>query len=422
MGSPEARPALARRLGLGDAVVIGLGAMLGAGVFASFGPAAAAAGNGLLIALAVAAAVAYANATSSAQLAARFPQAGGAYLYGRRCLGPVWGFVAGWGFVIGKTASCAAIALTFGGYAWPAHPRGPAVAVVVVLTAVNYRGIAKTARLSRVLVGLTLLALAVVVVAALAGGQADPDRLVGWTADGAGGIARAAALLFFAFAGYARIATLGEEVRDPARTIPRAIPVALTIVVAVYAIVGVCALAVLGPGPLAAAPAPLVAVVQAGRWDEVAPFVRVGAALACAGVLVSLMAGIGRTTLAMARDHELPAVLGAVHPRYRVPHRAELILGAIVAVLVSTADLRHAIGFSSLAVLTYYAIANAAAFALPGAQRRRLRPVASFGLLGCAGLGFALPLDTVVEGVAVLTAGLIARACTTTQRRRRSLA
>nr|MDQ3344658.1 amino acid permease [Actinomycetota bacterium] len=189
--------------------------MLGAGVFAAIGPAAAAAGAGLLIALGVAAVVAYCNAIASAQLAARYPESGGTYVYGRRRLGPIWGFLAGWGFVVGKTASCAAMALTFGAYAWPAHSTMLAVAAVVALTAVNYLGITKTARLTRVLLALTLLALAAVVTAALGGGQVDPANLAGATQAGALGILQAAALLFFAFAGYARIATLGEEVRDP---------------------------------------------------------------------------------------------------------------------------------------------------------------------------------------------------------------
>ena len=103
-------PALQRRLGLGDAVFIGLGSMVGAGVFAVWAPAADAAGTGLLIGLAIAAIVAFGNATSSAQLAAAYPTSGGTYAYGRAELGPWWGFVAGWGFVIGKIASCAAMA------------------------------------------------------------------------------------------------------------------------------------------------------------------------------------------------------------------------------------------------------------------------------------------------------------------------
>jgi len=218
---------------LGDAVAVGLGSMLGAGVFASFAPAAAAAGAGLLIALGIAAMVAYCNGIASAQLAARYPESGGVYSYGRHQLGPVWGFLAGWGFVIGKTAGCAAMALTFGTYTW--------------LT----------------------------------------------------GITQAAALLFFAFAGYARIATLGEEVRDPTRIIPRAIPLALGLVVAIYAMVGAATLAAVGPTALASSAAPMAAATQSGTLSWLTPVVRIGGAVASAGALLSLLAVLGFTGCAV---------------------------------------------------------------------------------------------------------------------------
>ncbi|RCW46230.1 amino acid/polyamine/organocation transporter (APC superfamily) [Halopolyspora algeriensis] len=414
----ESSPQLARRLRVFDAVVLGLGSMLGAGVFAAFGPAAAAAGSGLLIALGLAAVVAYCNATASAQLAARYPESGGTYVYAGRRLGPVWGFLAGWGFVVGKTASCAAMALTLGAYAWPAHPVPIAVAAVVVLTGVNYLGVGKTARVTRVLVALTLLTLAGVVAAGLGGGQASPANLTGWVPNGILGITQAAGLLFFAFAGYARIATLGEEVRDPERTIPRAIPLALFVVVAVYALVGLAALLAVGPRTLAEATAPLAAAVRAGSLDGLAVLVRIGGAVASAGVLLSLMAGIGRTSLAMARDRELPGWLAAIHPRHRVPHRAELALGALVLVIVLIADVRGAIGFSSFAVLIYYALANASAFTLPGRRRRWLRPLTVLGLAGCLLLAATLPLAGVLAGTAVLLVGLGGRALTTSLRHR----
>ena len=243
---------LARRLGTGDAVVIGLGSMIGAGVFSAFGPAARAAGSGLLIGLALAAGVAYCNAVASAQLAAQYPTSGGTYVYGRERLGEWWGFLAGWGFVIGKTASCAAMALTFASYAVPGSvwsQRIVAVVAVVALTGANLRGISRTAGLARVLVALSLVALLVVVVAIAVGGKAGSPLPGGLSSlhGGVYGILQSAGLLFFAFAGYARIATLGEEVREPERTIPRAIPIALAITVVLYVLVGVAALAGAGP-------------------------------------------------------------------------------------------------------------------------------------------------------------------------------
>ena len=401
---------LVRRLGLGDAVVLGLGAMLGAGVFAAFAPAARAAGSGLLIGLGVAAFVAYCNATASAQLAAQYPESGGTYVYGRERLGPWWGFVAGWGFVVGKTASCAAMALTFAAYASPAGWERPvAVAAILVLTAVNYRGITRTAGLTRVLVAVVLLALVVAVAGSLAGGDPDPARITGGGGIGWYGVLQSAGLLFFAFAGYARLATLGEEVRDPERTIPRAIPLALGLVVVVYAVVAGTLLLTLGPEGTALSATPVAAAVAAGTWDWAAPVVRVGAAAASLGALLALIAGIGRTTLAMARQSDLPPWLAAVHPRYRVPHRAEVLLAAVVCVLVLTVDLRGAIGFSSFGVLLYYSVANVAAFTQPRERRRWPRALQVLGGVGCLVLVATLPWPSIVAGVAVVAVGVVYR-------------
>ncbi|MGD1284077.1 APC family permease [Mycobacterium seoulense] len=400
---------LRRSLGVFDAVTIGLGSMLGAGIFAALGPAARAAGPGLLLGLAVAAVVAYCNATSSARLAARYPASGGTYVYGRERLGEFWGYLAGWGFVVGKTASCAAMALTIGSYAWPSHAHPVAVAAVVALTAVNYAGVQKSAWLTRLIVALVLAVLAAVIVAAFTSGAAGAEALrpVGTTV---GGVVQAAGLLFFAFAGYARIATLGEEVRDPARTIPRAIPVALAIALAVYALVAVAALAVLGPQRLGQATAPLVDTVRAAGTGWLVPVVQVGAAVAALGSLLALILGVSRTTLAMARDHHLPHALTAVHPRFGVPHRAELLIGAAVAVLAATVDLRGAIGFSSFAVLIYYAVANASAVTLRPGEGRPVPAIPVIGLIGCVVLALAMPPASVLSGLVVLAIGVAAYA------------
>jgi basic amino acid/polyamine antiporter, APA family len=400
-------PRLARRLGLLDAVVIGLGAMIGAGVFAAFGPAARVAGSGLLIGLVVAGAVAYCNATSSARLAAIYPESGGTYVYGRRRLGDFWGYLAGWSFVVGKTASCAAMALTFAAYAGPEHQRPVAVAAVVALTALNYFGVQRSAALTRAIVALTLATLAVVVVAALAGGAARTEHLSPFPGTGVGGVLQSAGLLFFAFAGYARVATLGEEVIDPSRTIPRAVAISLGITFLVYAAVAVSALLAAGPAGLAATAAPLRAAVRAGSLSGVAPVVQVGAAIAALGSLLSLILGVSRTTMAMARDRHLPRALAAVHPRYGVPHRAELAVGVVVVALVGTLDLRGAIGFSSFGVLVYYAIANMSALTLTRAERRPPRVVPVLGVTGCVVLALSLPLGSVLAGAGVTGAGAL---------------
>jgi APA family basic amino acid/polyamine antiporter len=401
---------LDRRLGLGDAVFIGLGSMIGAGVFAAFGPAARAAGAGLMVGLAVAAVVAYCNATASAQLAAAYPRAGGTYLYGREVLGDWWGYLAGWGFMVGKTASCAAMALTFAAYVVPGSWQRPVAAVVVVVvTLVNCAGVTRTALLTRVLVSLVLVSL--VVACAVCFSSSGPVAGVARSSTGHGvyGVLQSAGLLFFAFAGYARIATLGEEVREPARVIPRAIVLALAGAVVVYAVVAVAVLSVLGASGTAASAAPVADAVRATSATWAVGVVRVGAALASAGALLALVAGLGRTGLAMARERDLPGWLDAVHPRFRVPHRAELSVAAIVVVLVLTTDLRGAIGFSSFGVLLYYFVANAAAYRQSPTQRRFPRWLQVLGAAGCLLLVATLPWQAVVSGLAVFALGIAIR-------------
>ncbi|HET9142975.1 MAG TPA: APC family permease [Actinophytocola sp.] len=418
--SSQAGGRLARRLGTGDAVVIGLGSMIGAGVFAAFGPAARAAGAGLLVGLVIAAVIAYCNAVASAQLAAAYPTSGGTYVYGRERLGHWCGFAAGWGFVIGKTASCAAMALTFATYAVPGPwwaQRAVAAAGVVGLAALNYRGVTYTAVLTRVLVAASLTALAVVVVGIAVGGQVSTANLHWSGTGGLYGVLQAAGLLFFAFAGYARIATMGEEVRDPQRTIPRAIPRALGITVAVYLVVGMAALLAAGPDRLAAASAPLTTAVQAAGAEGLAPVVRIGAALAALGALLALIAGIGRTSLAMARNRDLPGWLSAVHPRHQVPHHAEIALAVVVSILVATVDLRGVIGFSSFGVLVYYAIANTAAFTQPASDRRWPRWLNLLGVAGCVTLVAALPWQSVLAGITMFAIGIAGRAIALTRRK-----
>ena len=402
------QPALERRLGTGDAVLLGLGSMIGAGVFAAFAPAAAAAGAWLMVGLVLAAVVAYCNASSSAQLAAQYPSSGGTYLYGRERLGEWWGFVAGWSFVVGKTASLAAMALTFAAYAVPPDWQRPAaVAAVVLVATVNYRGITRTARLTRVIVTVVLAALAAGVVVSLAGDDPTASRLA-LTSGSASSyeVLQSAALLFFAFAGYARIATLAEEVRDPRRTIPRAITIALALTVLVYAAVGATVLAVLGPDVVAASAAPLATAVGTTGSDWAGTVVRVGAAEASLGALLALVAGVGRTTLAMGRQGDLPRWLAAVHPRFHVPHHAEVAVAAAVCVLVLTVNLRGAIGFSAFGVLLYYLIANLAAFTQDSEHRRYPRFLQVAGVIGCAVLALTVPFGSLVSGILVLAAGV----------------
>ena len=449
--------ALSRRLGLRDAVVIGLASMIGAGAFVSLGAAQDLAGSLAPAAVLVAAVVALCNATSTAQLAAQHPAAGGTYHYGRERLGPWWGFLAGWCFVIGKTASCAAMALVVAAYLVPEPFQRPVAALlVVVLTAVNLVGITRTAVLARVLVTVALAALVLTGVRLVAGvaaggptggagdgagaGTWEVPGPLSWQAAGLwdGGIAavagageggalgivlalvQAAALMFFAFAGYARVATLGEEVVEPRRTIPRAILLALAAVGALYLVLSVI-LVLVGPAPgeQGWGPAPFRAALDAvgasGVWAVV---VTIGAVAAASGALLALVAGISRTVLAMARERDLPPVLAHVSPRFSVPQRAEAAAGIAVVLLVLLAsDVLVAIAASSFGVLLYYAVANLAALTQTGQWRLFPKAMQWIGLAGCVLLVAALPGRTIVAGLVLVAVGLAYRGLVLAARR-----
>ncbi|MFF0902854.1 UNVERIFIED_CONTAM: APC family permease [Kocuria sp. CPCC 205316] len=437
MTTSPGHPALARRLGALDATVIGVGSMVGAGVFVAFAPAAAFAGPWLPLALLLAAVVAWCNATSTAQLAAVHPASGGTYVYANRQLGPWPGFVAGWGFVTGKTASAAAMALTFGLYAAEltgaddAGARLLAVAAVLGLTAVNLGGVTRTARLTKLLVAPVLVVLLALVVLLFAGtgpaaggtgwGGSSGATAAVW--DGtAWGVLPAAGTLFFAFAGYARVATMGEEVRDPARTIPRAVLGALAFTLLLYGLLGLGLLRFLGVDRLAASAAPLLTVVREAGWaagpaTAGAVVVTAATALATLGALLALVAGISRTALAMAREQDLPGPLGAVSRGHRVPWAAELAVAGLVVALVLVGDVRTVIAFSSFGVLVYYALANLSALTLRQRPGWAPRAVNALGLAGCLVLAFTLPWQSVVTMLGVFAVGLAGRAVVLARRR-----
>lgn len=407
---------LQRRLGVFDATSIGLGSMLGAGVFVVFAPAASLAGNLLVLSVLIAGAVAYCNAVASAELAARYPASGGTYVYGRERLGEWPGFLAGWGFVTGKTASCAAMALTFGYYIAPGYAVPIAIAAVVVLTVVNLFGITRTALLTRILLCVVLATLVFVAAAAIVGphpssAPGSPAELSGATGltGGIGGVLPAAGLMFFAFAGYARIATLGEEVRDPARTIPRAILAALGGAFVIYLGLALLLQSHLPDGQLAAATAPLLEAVVNSRLAAGAPLVQAGAAAACLGALLALITGVGRTTLAMARERDLPSVLARVGGPHTVPFVAELAVAAVVIFLLLTTNVMTVVGFSSFGVLIYYAVANAAAYTLEEHPYHAPQWLNVVGFFSCLLLAFTLPLASVLGMAAVLAAGAAGR-------------
>lgn len=389
MTSPPSR--LSRVLGVRAATVVGLGAMLGTGVFAVWTPAYALAGPWIILGLAIAGLVAALNAVSTVRLARELPESGGAYAYGRAFIGRPAALVAGYAFVIGKSASAGAAALTIGAYAWPGFERLVGFGAVAIALALDLRGIVRSVRVSAVLVAIVLAVLGAVALSWWSAGE--PATSVSATPPSLPDLLAASGLLFIAFAGYARITVLGEEVRDPARTIPRAVIASFAIVIVVYAVIAATVVAAAGSG-VALSPAPLTDLARTVAGDWLVVIVRIGAVIAAGAVLLSLLAGVGRTLFAMADRGDAPRPLAAVSTRTRAPYRAEIVAAALAAAVVAIGGIGFALGLSAVTVMTYYSVAHLASWRLgrrPGRPRRagaRLVPLA--GLVLCALLAIAL--------------------------------
>lgn len=403
---------LRRALGLGDAVGIGFGAIVGAGIFVVTGIAAGVAGPALLLALPLAGIAAAANALSSAELAARYPQAGGTYEYGRRVLHPWAGFAAGWMFLASKTAAAGAVGLGIAAYLERVAPglpgRAVALAAIALFTAVNALGVRKSSAVNLAIVFVstaTLLAFA-----AAAGARFDAARLRPFAPAGAGGVLRAAALLFFAYTGYARIATLGEEVREPRRTIPRAILITVSSVSVLYFAVALAAVGAGGTAAMARGDAPLAEVARELGMPALEAAVSAGAVCAMLGVLLSQLLGLSRMVFAMARGGDLPGWLAAVDAGTGAPRRAVLAVGAAAAAAAAFGTLRAVAPAASFAILLYYAVANLSALRMPREAKLYPDAVPAVGLAACLLLAASLPPRTAAVGVAVLAAGFALRA------------
>jgi basic amino acid/polyamine antiporter, APA family len=416
---PAPTQRLARELGTAGAVLMGLGAMVGTGVFVSIGLGAGLVGPALLLALALAAGIALCNGLSSAQLAAAHPVSGGTYEYGYRYLNSWAGFTAGWVFLIAKSASAATAALGFAGYLVHVLEQQPiylvpiAVAVVAILTGVVLAGLRRSNVANVAIVAVTLCSLGFFVFAGLR--SIEPNNLSpffmvdGGTAN-VGGLLEATALMFVAYTGFARIATLGEEVRNPSTTIPVAIVITIVLVMLLYGAVALVGIGVAGSEGLRAATeqqaAPLAVVAQRFSASGAGTAVTIGALTAMLGVLLNLLLGLSRVVLAMARRGDLPPVLAALNERGTTPYWAVVAVGVLTAVIVSIGDVRTTWSFSAFTVLVYYTLTNLAALRMPHSEQRYPRVVALIGLAACLGLAFWVDRSVWLVGLILIAVGL----------------
>lgn len=399
-----------RKLDLLDSTFLGLGAILGAGIFVVTGVAADVAGPSMLVGFFTAGLVALCNALSVAQLAKIYPLSGGTYVYATKQLNPLAGFVAGWMFLISKLAAAAVVALSFVHYVHAVFPIVSvpitAVGLVMVLTLLNLLGVKKTSQFNLFVVLFTIGILLLFVIVGLP--RASAMHFVPFAPLGLRGILQSASLLFFAYTGYARIATLGEEVRKPEKTIPKAILLALGTSSILYLLVSTTLLGALPADQLAnGAPLETAARHWGIQWLEL--LLSLGAITAMVSVHLGQLLGISRMFYAMSKNGDLPKHLSRLEEGRDVPQVALVVTAAIVILLVLVGDFFSIISVASFAILIYYSLANLSAITLGAEQRLYSTTISWLGLISCAILAFSLTQDTIIGGFLLLALGLVYR-------------
>jgi len=402
---------LLRSLTLKDAVGIGLGAIIGAGIFVVTGIAAGVSGPAFLVGLLIAGIIATFNALSSAQLASKYPLSGGTYEYGYILINPAFGFSAGWMFLVSKLAGAGFVAIGFGSYFYQLIPIGSpliySVSAVILLTLANYFGIKKAGLLNLVIVSVTLFSLLYLGFSGIP--EVNLENFKPFAPFGIPGIAEAAALLFFAFTGYGRIATLAEEVAEPRKTIPKAIIITIVTAIILYALISVVAIGVIGTENMASSASPLQVVADALSTPALSTIITIGASTAMLGVLLSQILGISRVMLAMGRRSDLPPVFKNIHDRYRVPHIGIFATGLIILLLTLFGSFEFIVRAATFTILLYYSITNVAALKQVKEDRMYGRTVPTLGLMGCLAMSFSLPLTVILSGIGLLLVGFLLR-------------
>lgn len=398
---------LKRVLGLPDAVGVGLGAIIGAGIFVVTGVAAGVSGSSFLIGLLIAGVVASFNGLSSAQLAAVYPQSGGTYEYGYRVLRPWLGFSAGWMFLLSKLSAAGIVAIGFGSYFHQLvpffTPMQYSVTAVVLLTAANFWGVQKAGAINSVIVLVTLLSLVYFVFVGI--GSVSEHNFQPFITKGIKGIAEATAILFFAFTGYARIATLAEEVVEPRKTIPRAVIITLITAILLYMAVSYVAVGVIGSTAMAQSNSPLQVAAGAVQGYGLSTIITLGASTAMLGVLLSQILGISRMLLAMGRRNDLPAFFTRVHQRTAVPHTGIFFTGLVILIITLLGSFEFVVRAATFTILLYYSITNLAALKQPLNQQIYSRVIPVLGLLGCLLMSLSQPLPVIGSGLVLLLLG-----------------
>lgn len=398
---------LKRVLGLKDAVGVGLGAIIGAGIFVVTGVAAGVSGASFLVGLMIAGIVASFNGLSSAQLAAVYPQSGGTYEYGYRLLSPVWGFSAGWMFIISKLSAAGVVAIGFGSYFYQLVPvLSPVIyslIAVFLLTIANLSGIQKAGSINIVIVMVTVLSLLYFVFGGLF--SVSSENFSPFAPNGVLGIAESTAILFFAFTGYARIATLAEEVREPRKTIPKAVIITIVSAVVLYAAVSFVAVGTVGAESMSHSRSPLQLAAEAMSAPGIGVIITLGASTAMLGVLLSQILGISRMLLAMGRRNDLPRFFEKIDGKTSVPNAGIVFTGVVIVAITLIGSFEFVVRSATFTILLYYSITNLSAIRQPGKEQIFGKIIPYLGLIGCLLMSVSLPFNVIISGIGVLVAG-----------------
>ena len=385
---PADRGHLKREIGLFDATALGIGAIIGSGIFIVTGIVAGIAGPAMIISIIIAGVIAVFSAMSIAELGAYLPEEGGTYAYAQKLISPFAGFIAGWIWIFSNIFVGAAVSLGFAQYFVTLFPPVPvkviAVTICLIFLIVNYLGLKGSILFNNILVMAKILILLFFVAFGL--GFLRPGTFTPFAPEGSMGILSGAALIFFAYTGFARVTIMAEEVKDPEKTIPRSIYLALAISTAVYLLVSVVAVGLAGTPALAHSGSPLADAIGVTGNSGAVMVIALGAMIATASVLLTTIMGISRIVFSMARSNDLPGVFGIIHPRFSTPHYAIAVTGACMVAALLLADLTLVVSVSTFAMLLYYLIANIAALRLPREHRRYHQAVPVVGALSCVGL------------------------------------
>lgn len=402
-------PTLRRQIGLFGATAIGIGAIIGSGIFVVIGIVAGLSGPALVISILIAGVIALFSALSVAELSSYMPVEGGVYLIAGKLLSPFAGFTAGWIWVFSNIFMGAVESLGFAHYFsafFPTLPiKGIAIFFCLIFVVINYHGIQTTTLLNNTLVLLKVMILFFFITFGLL--FFNSSHFTPISPSGMQGILAGSALIFFAYTGFARVTLMGEEVVSPNETIPRSIYLALGVSTAIYLLVGIVAIGLVPYSVLAQTGSPLTSAMSITQNSFAIYLVSMGAFISTASVLLTTIMGVSRIMYAMAKTGDMPEILSKIHPRYDAPHAAIIATGAGMILAILFADLMLVVAVSTFAMLVYYLIVDLTALRIP--RKSQVYPfiVPLIGVISCGSLIVFLTPNAWIIGVIGLGCGVI---------------